>query len=101
MTGLQDWFIRAAGPHGLRVDLDVSISSPSGAVVRVPVHLQGVGAKLGMLVATRWEALESAAKELVEVGYGYSVMSEPSPGQEELASFQDLLDDWGVSGDAP
>jgi len=28
-------------------------------------------------------------------------MSEPSPGQEVLASFQDLLDDWGVSGDVP
>jgi hypothetical protein len=54
-----------------------------------------------MLVATRWEDLEPAANELVEAGYGYSVMSEPSPGQEELASFQDLLDDWGVSGDVP
>jgi hypothetical protein len=101
MTALQDWFLKAAAAHGLRVDLDVSIPLPSGKVVHAPVHLRGVGAARGMLIATQWKDLEAAADELVEAGYGYSVMDEPLSGSDELASFQDLLDDWGATESEP
>jgi hypothetical protein len=101
MTALQDWFLRAAAVHGLQVDLDVTILLPSGQVVCAPIHLHGVGAKRGMLVATRWKDIEAAADELVEAGYGYSVMDEPASDQDELAPFQDLLDDWGVKESEP
>lgn len=97
MTRLQDWFVRAGAAHGLRVDLDVAIPLTAGRVVRAPIHLHGVGALRGMVIATRWEDLKGSADELVAAGFGYSVMGEPAPGGEVPGSFQDLLDDWGIT----
>lgn len=101
MTRLQDWFVRVGTAHGFRVELDVAIPLASGRVVRAPVHLHGLGAPRGMLIATRWEDLQSSADELVAAGYGYSVMGEPAPGEDTMGSFQDLIDDWGVTEGEP
>ena len=93
---------RSAGEDlGFGVVEDFELRLSSGKRILVPVLVPCFGAINGMLVVTAFDQLEGATDELVEAGYGYSVMDEPREGEEyDRESFIDILVDWGWSGEA-
>jgi len=49
-----------------------------------------------MIVVNRLDELKGVESELVNIGYGYSVLDEPSASEEyELDSYVDMFSDWG------
>ena len=53
-----------------------------------------------MLVVADYDNLEGCADELVEAGYGFSVMDEPGNDEDyDREAFVGVLADWGWSGD--
>lgn len=86
---------------GLRIELGFTLALPAHAPVATVARIPELGAKNGMLVFTSYDAIEPFAPEIVQAGYGYSVMREPTSSQVEfdLESFQDMFLDWGWSGD--
>jgi len=49
-----------------------------------------------MLIFSDYEAIRVDAAELLSMGFGYSVMGEPSFDETfDLASFEDVFADWG------
>lgn len=72
----------------------------SGASVEVPVLLRDFGALRGMLLVTDFDLIAKYASELVDQGYGFSCLSEPSGahGPADDDAFVEMLGDWGWSG---
>jgi hypothetical protein len=83
-----------------RLGLDIEISHEIALEHRkltVPVRLLGFGAANGMLLVTDYDLIRDAAEHLVNLGYGYSCLSEPSPGPIDWESVEEMLQDWGPS----
>ena len=85
---------------GLRIELGFTLALPSSAPVIAVARIPELGAKNGMLVFSSYKTIESFASEIVEAGYGYSVVPESLPQVEfDLESWQETFLDWGWSGD--
>jgi hypothetical protein len=71
-----------------------------GVTVTVPVLLRQFGARNGMLLVTEYGQIRPHADRVVELGYGYSCLSEPvDPEHDDDAAWIDTVRDWGWSGD--
>jgi hypothetical protein len=52
-----------------------------------------------MLLFRAYDEIRGHVQELIDAGYGFSVLDEPRPNAEfELTSFQVMFRDWGWSG---
>ena len=82
-----------------RLSLSIRLSHEvrlTGKTLTVPVLLEGYGAENGMLLVTDYALLRDAIDEIVELGYGFSCLDEPSPGPIDWASVLEMLQDWGA-----
>ena len=86
-------------------DLGIEVVGPfeailvSGARVRVPLLVRCFGGAKGMLVLSDYSLVENQTDEIVQAGYGYSVLSEPDAGEEyDRDVFIEMLGDWGWWG---
>jgi hypothetical protein len=78
---------------GLSVEIPFTLSL-DGATVTAPVLLRKFGGRNGMLLVTDYSPIKPHVNRLVELGYGYSCLSEPkSPCEEDDESFVDMLRD--------
>ena len=100
---LNDWQLAA-------LDLDVLIEGPTSIALgdrtlNVPLIVRHFGAANGMIVVSSYAEISEYTEDLLQRGYGYSVMSPPRSDTEyNRESFIHLLSDWGWSGrpmDAP
>lgn len=57
------------------------------------------GAKNGMLVFTSYSSLAPYVQQIIDIGYGFSVLSESSDKNIKIESYMEVLNDWGWSGD--
>ena len=103
MTPFQQlWAHRAS-----RLQLSVAIPFPLSldrATLAVPVLLRQFGAPNGMLLVTDHETIRPHARRVIELGYGYACLSEPSSPRERESNDDDgalidMLRDWGWSGE--
>ena len=68
----------------------------------MPVLLENLGAERGMLLLTDWTSFAPYERELVELGYGYSCLSEDRDEEDDDFALAEMLTDWGwCSTDAP
>jgi hypothetical protein len=92
---------RACAELGLRADLGFVLSLPDGRPIHTVARIADLGAPNGMLILGS-DYAPSALKyseALLEIGYGYSVLEEPSAAAAfDLDSFKELFCDWGWSG---
>jgi hypothetical protein len=90
---------RAAADLGIEVVGPFDLTVPSGAHVQVPVLVRYFGGPEGMLVLSDYELVKDLTDEIVQAGYGFSVMSEPKATEPYLRDvFIEVLSDWGWSG---
>jgi hypothetical protein len=103
MTPFQERWADLAKRLGLSVKIPFVVST-SGGNLSVPVLLEKFGAERGMLLLTEWTKLVAYEQEVVDLGYGYSCLSEDWDAEDEddELALADMLMDWGWSGhDAP
>ena len=69
------------------------------SVFIAPVLLRNFGAEIGLILVTDFRSIESIAKELQNIGYGFSTLSEPLENERfDKNSVMEMLYDWGWSG---
>ena len=69
--------------------------------LELPVLLEGFGGTRGMLLVTKFDVITDVADHLVELGYGYSCLSDPTdrPSHpDEDNALVEMLQDWGWVG---
>ena len=92
-------FRRASADLDVEIREDHEIQLASGYRMVVPIFVPSFGGKRGTVVVSDLGEIEGHADELVNEGYGYSVLDEPSEDEAYACDvFIDVLSDWGWSG---
>ena len=100
MTNLATRLSRACSALGLRAELGFNLSLGEGIEVHAVARIPDLGAPKGMLVVNSFDEVKNFSQTLINAGYGYSVLSEPSEDEEfHLDSFREMFIDWGWSGE--
>lgn len=100
MPTFVDWLLQACSEFDLEVELGYRATLPNGVELQTVARLPKLGARNGMLLLHSYADLQGYARETVAAGYGYSVVSDPLPGEQfELDSFREMFHDWGWGGD--
>lgn len=94
-TPFQREWIEIGKALGLEIELD-HVVALADRTVTVPVLLKGYGAEQGMLLVTDFGVIADAADGLVDLGYGFSCLGEPSGRPIDRAAVEDMLRDWGA-----
>ncbi len=56
--------------------------------------IKGAREKTGMIIDKDWSKIEPLAQILLEIGYGFSCFD--IFDNEDIESFQEVLEDWGI-----
>lgn len=99
LTPFQKKWTRDAKKWGLKIEAPFVVEV-EGAEISVPVLLREFGAVCGMLLVTNFDQVSEYAKQLVNLGYGFSCLSEKneSPHPDDDEAMMEILTDWGWSG---
>ena len=95
-TPFQREWIEISEFLGLNIQLSYEIELGDRRLT-VPVLLEGFGADKGMLLVTDFDLIRDVAEELVNLGYGFSCLSEPLSGPIDWKSVEEMLRDWGAT----
>src|SRR5688572_15031315 len=96
-VSLEAYWRAAASDLRLELEAPFSIRLASGAALNVLARLRNFGAARGMLIVSEFAVVRPHHAELIESGFGYSTMSDPTdPYQRE--GCLEILRDWGWSG---
>ena len=96
---LQFWQ-KAASDLGLQITAPFSLILGSGNSLEVILLVHQFGAAKGMLVFTSYDAVAPYINEIVDAGYGFSVLDDPKEDEDyDKEDFIELLADWGWSGE--
>lgn len=99
MSALAERLRRACAELGLRAELGFKLTLPNGREVDIDVRLADLGGPNGMLVLRSYDDIEEYAQAIIDMGYGFSVMSDF--GRDEgfdIESFREIFADWGWGG---
>ena len=89
----------AGADLGVEVVGPFELELPSGVRIRAPVLVRCFGAPEGMLLLTDFGLVMDLTDEILQAGYGFSIMSEPSEGEEYSRDVAvEVLADWGWTG---
>jgi hypothetical protein len=98
-TTLEDLWRAAAADLSLDIEAPFELVLPSGARITARVLVKGYGAERGMLLVGRYADVAHHASELLEQGFGFSVMDDPLPGHGyDREDMIEVLRDWGWVG---
>ena len=88
------------------LDLELQLTTPfclllaSGDIIEAIFLIKKFGADNGMLIFDTYDEIASYRNEIIEAGYGFSVLSEPMVNEKyNKEECIELLADWGWSGD--
>lgn len=97
---LQFWE-RAASDLELQLIAPFTLSLNSGHRLEAIFLLPQFGGDRGMLVFGSYDDVAPYRDEIVEAGYGFSILDEPLENEDyKKEDYIELLVDWGWSGDA-
>jgi len=100
MSQLAQRLRKVCSELGLNADFGFELVLKDGTKVHTIARVRDLGAPNGMLLLTSYQAVRNCSQQLLDAGYGYSVLDEPRPDEEfDLNSFQNMFNDWGWSGD--
>ncbi len=87
-------------------DLNLEIITPfilmlsSGVEIEAEFLLKNFGAFKGMIVINKYDQVSGYVDEIVNEGYGFSVLDEPFENEQySRDDYIEILSDWGWSGD--
>jgi hypothetical protein len=87
-------------------DLNLEIITPfilrlsSGIKIEAEFLVKNFGASKGMIVFKKYDQVATCVDEIVNEGYGFSVLDEPGENEQYVRDyFIEILNDWGWSGD--
>jgi len=87
-------------------DLDLEIITPfilmlsSGVEIETEFLLKNFGASKGIIVINEYDKISSYVDDIVNEGYGFSVLDEPFDNEQySRDDYVEILSDWGWSGD--
>lgn len=84
----------------VRVQMGFSVQLKSGEDLRAYAHIPSFGAPNGMLVFLRYEDIAPYRDEVLQSGYGFSVLEEPNSNVKlDLAVEKKMFADWCWTGD--
>ena len=90
---------RVARELGLQIEVPFEVKLPSGRVIAAQILLRRFGGPIGILLFTEYEAVRGYGNALADLGYGLSVLSEPSDQEPfDINSSIEVLRDWGGGG---
>lgn len=96
---LQFWQ-KAASDLGLQITTPFSLVLSSGHRLQAILLICQFGGTKGMLVFASYDGIASHVNEIVDAGYGFSILDEPGEHEEyNREEYIELLSDWGWSGD--
>jgi hypothetical protein len=96
LTPLQRHWLSMAKKHRLAVDTPFILNFPDGGIIHAEVRLRDYGNTNGMLLVSDYSVIGNRSDEIVEMGFGFSCL--PQPSEDEIDSdkgLADLLEDWG------
>lgn len=89
----------AAQKLGFEIEAPYRLTLPSGHSIDAVVLVRGFGDRIGMLVIDDYRSVEQYQDEIIALGYGYSVMGEPSEASiNDPTGMTDVLRDWDWFG---
>lgn len=96
---LQFWQ-KAASDLGLQITAPFCLLLASGHRLEAILLIHQFGAGKGMLIFTSYDEVSHYVNEIVDAGYGFSVLDEPREHEAyNKEEYIELLADWGWSGD--
>ena len=96
---LQYWR-KASLSLGFGMIAPFQLSLASGKQLDAIFLVENFGNVNGMLVFGSYDEISSFVDEIVDAGYGYTVLEDPMDGEEYCeADYIELLSDWAWSGD--
>lgn len=85
---------------GLRFEPGYSLALRNGVVVQAVALIHDLGHRNGTLIVNSLDHFAELSRELVEAGYGVSMMGSGSDNSQfDLQSWRETFIDWGWSGD--
>ena len=100
MTRFQHYWLAVATRNSLSLETDVSVLLGIETVV-FPVILRHFGAERGMVLVTDYLQVRPYRALLVQAGYGFSVLTEPTAALPACDDVGEMLKDWGWTGLGP
>lgn len=85
----------------LKVDIDLGyvVRLNSGEFIEADVFIPHFGSDKGMLIVSDHNVIKNIQDELVNKGYGYSVIDHPLPNEKYCREDMiEMLSDWGWTG---
>lgn len=96
MTKLQTFLNQACQTLGIQIVIPFSLTVCGNIRIDAQALLPQLGGPRGMIVVSRYDDLNGAAAQLDGLGYGYSVLDEPTPEEKfDLESQIEMFTDWG------
>lgn len=96
MTRLQSDFKRVCSELGLRIEVPFHLKLGDGCEITAQALLPQLGAPRGTIIVTSFSELKGKEEELVELGFGYSVLDEPwSDVGYEVEGCVEMFSEWG------
>ena len=89
----------AAKDLGLEIVAPFPLLLPSGKQVDAEVLLKNFGAEKGMLIINEYGQVALLVNEIINEGYGFSVIEKPKENETyKREEFIELLNEWSWSG---
>ena len=95
-----EWLRRACAELGLDIEVGYRLTLPNGPELTAIARIRDLGASNGILIFERYEDIRGLGQQLVDAGYGFSVLDEPMDHEEfDLQGTKDVFIDWGWGGE--
>ena len=101
MNKLQENWLKVSKELGIKVvpDFVLELRSSKGVVVvKSDLFVESFGMSRGMLVVTDYNVIAANVCDLIELGYGFSILDQ-NDNNHDKEFFMNVLRDWGWSGD--
>ena len=95
---MQLWRV-AAADLGFSVESPFNVKVSEGPMIQVDVLVCGFGGVKGTLLLSSEQLTQNISRELISLGYGYSVLDEIRAMDEyKRDDFIEILSEWGWAG---
>jgi len=99
VSSLREEFQRASDELDVRVEFDFTPSIPDALDLRPVLRLPDFGAANGMLIFRTYDEIRHCRQQVVDSGYGFSVLEEARLGEPfDIEVFKEMFIEWGWAG---
>jgi len=90
---------KASKDLNFRITAPFTLTLSSGLKLKVALLVHNFGASKGMIILDSFDLIASHVDEVVDSGYGFSVIDKPTDLElYDIDDFKSILKDWGWCG---